>query len=94
MSLEFDYKALAVKSQVALQCARNCASHFIFNSVSIIDTELNIKNLQRICGMDKFDLTPEEEEMRICFLEIVKKYRSTENDPELTSEPNAFDLES
>lgn len=67
------------------------------NSVSIIDTELNIKNLQRICGMnkDRFDLTPEEEEeMRICFLEIVKKYRSTENDPELTPEPNAFDLES
>lgn len=44
---------------------------------------------------DRFDLTPEEEEeMRICFWEIVKKYRSTENDPELTPEPNAFDLES
>lgn len=31
--------------------------------------------------MDEFDLTPEEEEeMRTCFWEIVKKYRSTEND--------------
>jgi hypothetical protein len=45
--------------------------------------------------MDEFDLTPEEEEeMRTRFWEIVKKYRSTENDPELTPEPNAFDFES
>ena len=44
--------------------------------------------------MDEFDLTPEEEEeMRTRFWEIVKKYRSTENDPELTPEPNAFDFE-
>lgn len=36
--------------------------------------------------MDEFDLTPEEEEeeMRSRFWEIVKKYRSTENDSELT----------
>lgn len=39
--------------------------------------------------MDEFDLTPEEEEeeeMRSRFWEIVKKYRSTENDSELTPE--------
>ena len=46
--------------------------------------------------MDEFDLTPEEEEveMRSRFWEIVKKYRSTENDSELTPESNTFDLES
>ena len=45
--------------------------------------------------MDEFDLTPEEEEeMRTRFWEIVKKYRFTENDPELTQEPNTLDLES
>ena len=49
--------------------------------------------------MDEVDLTPEEEEeeeeeMRSRFWEIVKKYRSTENDSELTPESNTFDLES
>lgn len=45
--------------------------------------------------MDEFDLTPEEEEeMRTRFWAIVKKYRSTENDSELTPESNTFDLES
>ena len=44
--------------------------------------------------MDEFDLTPEEEEeMRTRFWAIVKKYRSTENDPELTPESNTFDLD-
>lgn len=33
-------------------------------------------------------------EMRSRFWEIVKKYRSTENDSELTPESNTFDLES
>lgn len=45
--------------------------------------------------MDEFDLTPEEEEeMRTRFWAIVKKYRSAENDPELTPESNTVDLES
>ena len=44
--------------------------------------------------MDELDLTQKERKTRTRFWEIVKKYRSTENDPELTPESNTFDLES